>query len=259
VRRLWASLNKLLRKGVEVQISCSDSFSEISAHRAINEDFVLVAQDRGLFVLCDGVGGDGNGHIAARSAASDISEYVAQNWQRNSVSTSSVLIQALKSANSKLRAKTASTGIRCTTTAIACLIDGENLVISHVGDSRAYHLGDRLTRLTTDHTIAEELLSKGVPAPSVPKYSTSHLTQSIGVRKEVNPSVLILPVHSGDRFFICSDGVYSYLHQDVISRISLGAETSVEFIARIKIELKAVDPKDNYSGIAFDLKVKHQC
>ena len=81
------------------------------------------------------------------------------------------------------------------TTAVVLIVDTANprqALVAHIGDSRAYRWRDgRLELLTRDHTVEEEILSRGLKpgerrATCSRSTSLSHvLTRCLGVEREV--------------------------------------------------------------------------
>src|SRR5678815_289178 len=88
---------------------------------------------------------------------------------------------------------------------------GSNLIIGHVGDSRAYLLHeDKLTQLTTDHTLAQALIDAGVAHPNDPaSRSMRHvLTAAVGsLGEQIDPQVQRLKLSVGDQLLLCTDGL----------------------------------------------------
>ena len=109
-----------------------------------------------------------------------------------------------------------------TTLTVACTL-GANLVIGHVGDSRAYLLRDtQLTQLTTDHTLSQSLIDAGIadrddPAPRSMRHVLTAALGSLG--KPIEPQVLHLKVYPGDQLLLCTDGLTKMLEDKAIARV----------------------------------------
>ncbi len=98
------------------------------------------------------------------------------------------------------------------TTLTAAIFDDGTLTIAHVGDSRAYLLrGDRLERLTTDHSLVEELIRDGrlTEEQAAVHPQRSIITRALGVDSSVEVDVYSLVLQGGDRVILCSDGLTS--------------------------------------------------
>ena len=100
---------------------------------------------------------------------------------------------------------------------------GRDLIIGHVGDSRAYLLHeDKLTQLTTDHTLAQALIDAGVANPDDPaSRSMRHvLTAAVGsLGEQVDPQVQRFELNGGDRLLLCTDGLTEMVDDETIAQV----------------------------------------
>ena len=117
---------------------------------------------------------------------------------------------------------------------------GNDLVIGHVGDSRAYLLrGDIFKQLTRDHTLAQVLIDAGVansddPAPRSMRHV---LTAAIGSLDErVEPQVQRFRVRSGDQLLLCTDGLTEMVDDELIASV-LREASSAELACKDLIDL----------------------
>jgi protein phosphatase len=109
---------------------------------------------------------------------------------------------------------------------------GRDLLLVHVGDSRAYLLrSGRLHRLTKDHTYAQMLVDIGRLEPSkVTGSGVGHiLTNALGGSSEtVDVDVDLLTLENGDRLLLCTDGLSDLVADDTITETFLGARSSAD-------------------------------
>ena len=150
--------------------------------RGNNEDSLLVDGAHQLFAIADGMGGHRGGEVASRTAIEALRAVVASGRSVN---------EAITRANEAVIERAAGddelTGMGTTLTAVVVAGDG-NLLVGHVGDSRAYLLHDgTLRRITDDHSLVEELVRDG---KLTPEQAESHprraiVTRAIGVDPEV--------------------------------------------------------------------------
>jgi protein phosphatase len=105
------------------------------------------------------------------------------------------------------------------TTLVAALVDGERVVIAHVGDSRAYRFRDgRLEPMTRDHTWVAAMLA-AEPTARADDHPMRHvLTSGIGMREDVKPAVTEQQVAAGESWLLCSDGVHGYVDNAELAR-----------------------------------------
>ena len=207
--------------------------SHPGARREDNEDFVgayspYVIEDHGpLFVVCDGMGGHAAGEVASRMAV----ETALTTWTTSSAApTQSAIRSAIRSANSavfaaSLDAETRGMGTTCT----ALSLSGKEGYIGHVGDSRAYlvHHG-QCTQLTSDHSRVGEMLRMRLITPEQAAHhpARSQLTRSLGGAPGVQVDIVRTPIHKGDSFLLCCDGVW-----DLVSRQEIAGACSLATVA----------------------------
>ena len=102
--------------------------------RAVNEDFldVSITPERLAFILCDGLGGHGNGDIASRFVTEQVKAALEQN------KTVEESIQHAQDALlEKQIAEHAGNSMKTTVTCLA--LAGDQARFAHVGDSRVYY------------------------------------------------------------------------------------------------------------------------
>ncbi|MFV1990377.1 MAG: Stp1/IreP family PP2C-type Ser/Thr phosphatase [Acidimicrobiales bacterium] len=220
--------------------------------RAMNQDAVHAAN--GLFVVADGMGGHQAGETASRIAV----EVMAEGSYKNA----DELAEGLTAANLKIF-ETASNrpdleGMGTTVCAMA-LVESTppSAVLVNVGDSRAYrmHAGE-FTQLTIDHSYVAELVRSGALTK---EEAATHpyrnmVTRSVGIDSEVDVDSWGLELDEGDRFLLCSDGLFGEVKDDDIADL-LRANENPEDAARALIAAaNAHGGRDNISVIVLDVQ-----
>lgn len=188
--------------------------------RSVNEDRAVV--DDGFLAVADGMGGHVGGEIAAELAVESIEHAFGSDR------TAEGLIRAAKRANSDVYRRglkeRALRGMGTTLTA-AALVDASaqpRVALINVGDSRAYlYSGGRLTRLTEDHSLVEEMVRRGeLSEDDAMAHPHRHiLTRVIGVEPEVDVDAWTIDVRDGDRLLLCSDGLTNECKDAEISQL----------------------------------------
>lgn len=179
--------------------------SDIGNVRANNED-AYAASDR-LVAVSDGVGGRPAGEVASGIAVAVVTASVARGLP---------VEEAVEAANEVVRAASETSslfsGMCCTVTAATAQDDGQ-VVVAHVGDSKAWLVRastGKAERLTEDQTITARMVRDGELTPEQalthPKRST--LYQVVGQSKPLDRCVAVLDdLVPGDRLILATDGL----------------------------------------------------
>ncbi len=191
------------------------------------------------YVVADGMGGSAAGEVASRMAIS-VGVNLALNAPKWSLQmTPAEIDESMEKWRHRFRqidavlarraaADPSLTGMGTTMT-VACSV-GADLLLYHVGDSRAYlYRGDRLVRLTRDQTIAQELADAGcIDRQDVPRHRLRHvLTQAVGCRGgAVEAEIQHLRLADGDRLLLCTDGLTELVPELHIARVLQHTESS---------------------------------
>src|SRR5918997_5988237 len=177
--------------------------SDTGRQRTANEDSYYASAP--LFVVADGMGGAQAGEVASRIAAEAF-----ESAERQGEAAEAFLRRIAHGANDRIhglaQSDTSRSGMGTTLT--AALVDGEDVAIAHVGDSRAYVYRDgELRLLTTDHSLVEELRRQGrlteEQAEDHPQRSI--ITRALGPEADVDVDTLTISARPDDIFLICSD------------------------------------------------------
>lgn len=187
--------------------------TDIGYVRRNNEDaygvFTGGARDgERLFMVADGMGGFERGADASALAVDTIRRIFFE----HEGAAESRFTTAFVGANRAIYDRATSKNVRMGTTCTA-LAYGGGLVVSHVGDSRAYRVtAHTIDRLTEDHTLAESLRTQGVLTRSEAEMHPggSALTRALGVGPEVEPTVVRLDDPAETTWYVlCTDGLKS--------------------------------------------------
>ena len=207
------------------------ALTDIGRIRNRNEDSFLLDHDASLFAVADGMGGHAAGDVASQTA---IAAFAAAFSETRSLTI------ALQSANRAViergAAEAGKAGMGTTLTAVHVI--GHSMLVGHVGDSRLYRLrGNSLQQLTRDHTVAEEMIARGVLTriDAMQHPANSMLTRSLGSRSEVEVDELREDLQPDDVLLLCSDGLTAMVTDEVVQTL-LGQSKSLEERARDLID-----------------------
>lgn len=246
--------------------------TDIGITKDINQDSVLVKHARTedkevvMAIICDGMGGLALGELASASVVHSFSKwfdeelpYELQNLDMQIIADKWVLL--IKELNLKiLEYSKAIKGQSIGTTFSGLLLVNDLYLIVHVGDTRVYHLGSDVKRLTTDHTFIAREISRGNMTLEQAKKDKRRnmLLQCIGASQSVEPEIVMGRVQNGT-YMVCSDGLRheiteEELYQNLASLV-LNNKELMQKNARKLIDLaKARGEKDNISVVVIKVE-----
>jgi serine/threonine protein phosphatase PrpC len=218
--------------------------------RTNNEDYFLVDDVRAVFAVADGMGGHRGGEVASHTAIESL---------RTSMARGLALNDAIVEANNAVIDKASSDpelhGMGTTLTAVMP-VGGDQLLIGHVGDSRAYLLHEgTLTRITDDHSLVEELVRAG---RLTPEQAESHpqraiITRALGVDLDVDVDVYTIEVVPGDRVMLCSDGLTTMIRERDVERIIRGEQEPQRAADALVRAANEAGGEDNTTVLVLDI------
>lgn len=222
------------------KITCK-SFSE-QGNRRNNEDYCQYISDpddgRYLFVVCDGMGGHAMGEVASQIVCTTICEY----WEQASFvdGVELVLQMAFRLASEALDAKAdVLHKVEMGTTLVLAAIYNGKVTIAHCGDSRCYLLRPNVGIVY--HT--EDHIEQSVWGDYINRSFFSYHRQNADV--EIRQFDLL----PGDRLFLCTDGVSSYVNPGILRDRLMDDKSPEEVVDIVKYLCEKSNTPDNYSGI----------
>jgi protein phosphatase len=182
-----------------------------------------------VMVVADGMGGHAAGEVASRltigalvALALQIPDWILRVDAAHAHEIERRAREAVQQVGSMLvergRQDASLRGMGSTLTAARSY--GRELLIVHVGDSRAYLLrAGQLQRLTRDHTYAQMMVDAGVCSQDDPAIlGVRHMLTNVlgGAVDEVDVDVDLLGMEDGDRLLLCSDGLTDSVDDETI-------------------------------------------
>jgi protein phosphatase len=221
-----------------------DQYFVASLHKKMKIRTTTVARRRfrdvgepvmALLMVADGVGGGPGGKTASETAVEVVWNYLAGPmdvfWTMG-LGMEHLFLKRLEEAVERCHAAVRTEAERdarlqgmATTLTMATVI-WPRLFIVQVGDSRCYRLRDgQLQLLTTDQTMAQALLTQGMPPERV---DTSHLrhvlTSAIG--SDIAPVTATFDLEWRDRLLLCTDGLTNHVPDEEIRDVLAGAASA---------------------------------
>lgn len=220
--------------------------TDVGRRRAVNEDSAIASTP--LFLVADGMGGHEAGDIASQAAISAFASHITPGQPSTPIEVSGAL-EAARAAVAQV-AEGRENGAGCTLTgAVLVTNEGElSWLILNVGDSRVYlHRGAELTQITVDHSLRDEI---GLTVDGV-RPSRNVITRALGSADTTADSWL-LPVETGARLLICSDGLTTELSDEELrATLTMGgkAESVTE---ELVTRANEAGGRDNVTVIVVD-------
>ncbi|MEL6437785.1 MAG: serine/threonine phosphatase [Cyanobacteria bacterium J06621_8] len=227
--------------------------TDIGSQRDHNEDFYGVKTAiekfenntdvqisvRGLYLVCDGMGGHAAGEVASAMAVETLQKYFQAHW-KSQLPDHELIKEGVLLANEALyqtNIDNARSGSgRMGTTLVMALLQDTQLTIAHVGDSRIYRISrsQGLEQLTLDHEVGQREINRGLePEIAYGRPDAYQLTQALGPRagNYVKPEIQSVEITEDCLLLLCSDGLSDnelleqywseYLEPLISSRVNL--------------------------------------
>ncbi len=184
-----------------------------------------------LMAVSDGMGGASAGEVASTLTLQALRDHAQGAMERlagaDVRSLEGWLAEGIQWANQRVRGAGARDetirGMGATLTA-AVVYPGA-VVFGHVGDSRAYHLGNgQFRQVTSDHTFVGQMVARGHLTPEEARHHQQRhvLLQAVGVKETLEVDSITLMLHPGDRLLLCSDGLYDLVSPEAMAGILAG-------------------------------------
>lgn len=194
-----------------MRFSCA-ARTDVGVVRSGNEDAYLMGNERGLFVVADGMGGHAAGEVASEMATRLVAESFRPVKGMSDDELMAQMVAAIRAANAAIFERTLQEhdkrGMGTTATVLALL--PRRYLIGQVGDSRAYILrGSTLTQLTKDHSYVQEQVDAGRLSPEEARVHpyANVITRCVGSSGDVVPDLYIGTLEAGDLILLASDGL----------------------------------------------------
>jgi PPM family protein phosphatase len=223
--------------------------SDLGLVRDGNEDSALISQN--LIAVADGMGGHAGGEVASAIAINTLEALlpVITDAEIDIDSREDLFLNLSYEVDAEIlrvsKERPELSGMGTTLTALA--ITNNQVDLLHIGDSRCYLWRDKkLTRLSYDHTVMQELLDQGrlTPDEVFDHPQRSLLTQALMGDSGIDPVLMSYEVKIDDKFLICSDGLTNVLSDLEISKI-IKATDEDKLLAELITETKAKGAPDN--------------
>ena len=222
--------------------------TDVGRVRSSNQDTVI--NDGGVLGVADGMGGHNGGEIASAGARRELLKALEGKEPdlktlEQAISTANLLLFEQSSSDSSLD------GMGTTLTVL--WPDGENMLIGHVGDSRAYLYRDgRLEQQTSDHSMVAEMVRDGLltEEQAATHPMRNYITRAVGTELTIEAQMLSIKRQPGDRWLVCSDGLHGLVSAERMQEL-MGLEDINEAADQLLQEALENGGRDNISLVIF--------
>ncbi len=209
----------------------SSARTHVGFVRSTNEDAFLDAREQNLWVVADGMGGHSRGDQASQSIVSNLLSFqpiddLTQNIENIEVR----LFAANKTCRDMVKGKVIGS------TVAALFIFEPFCFFIWAGDSRIYRMREgELEQMTEDHSLVQEMCALGELTPEEAENhpSSNIITRAIGVHDKLRIEVQYATLQPGDRFLLCSDGLYKDIHRKEIEDLLKSGATANQAVNQL--------------------------
>ncbi|NQX11426.1 serine/threonine-protein phosphatase [Microbacteriaceae bacterium VKM Ac-2855] len=221
--------------------------------RAANEDSYLARSP--IFAVADGMGGHAAGGFASSTVVTRLAEAVG-----SAIVTPEDIDRSLRAAVADIErgieGSDRSTGTTVTGAALTVLGGEAYWAVFNIGDSRVYlYAAGRLTQLTIDHSVVQELVDAGMisrdEAESHPHSNV--ITRAVGFNDVPVPDYRLIPVLAQSRLLICSDGLTKEVTDTTIAGILADGESAESAASALLAAALDHGGRDNVTAIVVDV------
>lgn len=272
--------------------------TDVGQQREHNEDFFSIStqlikaerpsgrvvQGRGIYILCDGMGGHAGGEVASQLAVETLQSFFQEYWATqeasqsgigwntlsNQLPPSTIIRKGIHLANQAIYDRNQDDSRmgngRMGTTLVLVIVCGISVAVAHVGDSRAYRYTRKrgLEQITIDHEVGQREIQRGVdPEVAYSRMDAYQLTQALGPRDEsyVEPDVQFMELAEDTLLLLASDGLtdndlletHWQTHLDPMMSSQMSLDQGVRQLVDLANE---VNGHDNITAIAIRTKVR---
>ena len=245
--------------------------SDPGLRRTSNEDSYCSRPDLGLYIVADGMGGHVAGEVASRVAVEAIQAFIQETAGADKNRTwpfpfepalslsANRLKAAFRLANRRIASAIAdSQDLRgMATTASAVLAGADGVCVAHVGDSRVYVLrNSALEQLTHDHSWVEEQVRAGTLTPTAARQHPwrNVVTRALSGGEDPEVDVTEIKPRNGERYLLCSDGLFSVVGDERIAGILADRGSPLEAVcAKLVAAANAGGGPDNITALVLEV------
>ncbi|MGI6607972.1 MAG: Stp1/IreP family PP2C-type Ser/Thr phosphatase [Erysipelotrichaceae bacterium] len=224
--------------------------------RKINQDSFIIVDNEKLFlgVVCDGIGGNNAGEVAADLAARVMASYFNGDYKaenqiekiHNAIDVANLAVYQKGNEDDKCQGMG--------TTLVAAYVDKECTLIANIGDSRGYILTDdnQLVQVTEDHSLINDLIKKHNLTADVASLMVGKniISKAVGVLDKVEADVFEIK-QDYKSILLCSDGLHGFVADEEIKEILLSKSTVENKVKKLIKKANEAGGLDNITALIY--------
>lgn len=224
--------------------------------RKINQDSFVIVDNEKLFlgVVCDGIGGNNAGEIAADLASKVMASYFNGGYKAenqvekmyNAIDVANLAVYKQGCQNDDCKGMG--------TTLVAAYVDKEVTLMANVGDSRGYILTEenQLIQITEDHTLINDLIQKHNISEEMAKkiVGKNVISKAIGVFPQVEADVFEVK-QEYKAILLCSDGLHGLVEEEEIKEILLSRSSIENKVKKLVKKANDAGGVDNITALIY--------
>lgn len=210
--------------------------------RDVNQDAYYADNDKGIFVVADGMGGYKAGDVASKMAIDEVIKHMEDTPSEASLKRA--ILKANHAVYLSSHEEPSYSGMGTTMT--LCCHDHDKWWFAQVGDSRAYLYRDgKLEQITHDHSLVQALLDSGsISEEESKKHPERHvITRAIGTSLDIDVDAFERMAYDEDIILLCSDGLLRHVDDEEIRKVlsSIAIENVADHLLALTLERGASD------------------
>src|SRR5512140_2107390 len=239
--------------------------SDVGCVRKNNEDNLGYDARYGIYVVCDGMGGQAAGEVASKMAVDTVLNYYREASKSGMFPQIGEVVDgvseranrvgsAIRLANEMIHQAAndhaAHSGMG--STIVAAEVEKEFVSIGHAGDSRIYLVrAGAIQQLTRDHSLVMEQVRRGLITLEEANASEMQniIIRALGPEEKVVPDLDDMMAMPGDVFLLCCDGLIRHVTDDAILEIVQGTVTLQLMAQRLIDAAKEGGGSDNVTVV----------
>lgn len=234
------------------------SITDIGKKRKLNQDYVYTSEKPignlpNVFIVADGMGGHNAGDYASKFTVETIVEEITNSIEEN---PETILRKAISIANERVielsKENKNLEGMGTTVVVATCM--ERMLRVANVGDSRLYVIGDKITQITRDHSLVEEMVRMGgIDRETARNHPDKNIiTRAVGATENIKIDIFNVELSEGDIVLMCSDGLTNMLEDEEIRMILNGQRDIVEKAEELVKAANNNGGKDNIAVVLIE-------